>query len=226
MTDLAAAPGRGPANQPRGVIFGLDGVLMRTDELHFQAWSVLADRLGVEFSRQDNERLQGMSRAESLDALLGLGATEVSRTEKEMLSEDMELIYRELLRGLSPAHVDPAVHDTLVRLREHGLRLAVGSAARNARVILERTGLRHRFDAISDGDNVAHGEPDPEVYLRAADFLALQPQACAVVVGTPQGVEAARRGGFVCIGIGAAATHPDATSTIAALPDVLAHFVG
>ncbi|WP_062316023.1 MULTISPECIES: HAD-IA family hydrolase [Demequina] len=213
-------------NAPRGVIFGVDEVLIHTDDLHYQAWFSIADRLGVPFARQQHESLRGLTRDDGLNRILGLGATQVSRTEKELLSDDLDGIYRDLIRGLSPAHVTPGVAETLATLRDRGMRLAAASVSRNTRVMLERTGLRDRFDAVSDGENIVHAEPDPEMYLRAADFLALRPGDCAVVVGTRDGVEAARRGGFASFGLGAAAGHPDVTHPLSDLTDMLHSFVG
>lgn len=207
----------------RGVIFDLDGVLIHTDDLHYRAWSAIADRLGIPFTREDNDRLRGVSREDSLDIILGLGATEVSKTEKELLADEKNAMYRTLLRGLSPADVDPGVRDTLAALKERGLRLAVGSSSKNAKMILERTGLRTWFDAVSDGENVTRSKPDPEVFLRAAEFLALTPGECAVVEDARAGVDAARDGGFTSFGIGDAADHPDVTWRIDRLEEVLAH---
>lgn len=207
----------------RGVIFDLDGVLIHTDDLHYRAWSAIADRLGIPFTREDNDRLRGVSREDSLDIILGLGATEVSKTEKELLADEKNAMYRTLLRGLSPADVDPGVRDTLAALKERGLRLAVGSSSKNAKMILERTGLRTWFDAVSDGENITRSKPDPEVFLRAAEFLALTPGECAVVEDARAGVDAARDGGFTSFGIGDAADHPDVTWRIDRLEEVLAH---
>ncbi len=206
---------------PRGVIFGLEEVLVRTETLHFQAWWVIADRLGIGFTRNDHERMRGLSRAGYLDAILALGSTEVSRTERELLADEKDIVFRELLRGLSPDDVAPGVVSTLAGLRRGGLRLAVASTGRHARVVLERTGLRDQFDAVSDSDGRVGSEPDPQVFLRAADFLALKPDECTVVVGTADGLEAACAGGFDTLSIGAAAAHPAATQPREGLAEAL-----
>ncbi|QKJ20793.1 beta-phosphoglucomutase [Microbacterium hominis] len=205
----------------RGVIFDLDGVLIHTDDLHFQAWSEIAGRLGIPFTREDNDRLRGVSREESLEIILEIGGTQVSETEKSVLADEKNAIYRTLLRGLSAADVEPGVRETLATLRERGLRLAVGSSSRNAKMILERTGLRGWFDAVSDGENIVRSKPDPEVFLRAAEFLALTPAQCAVVEDARAGVEAAVAGGFTAIGIGDAGSHPEVTWRIDTLGEVL-----
>lgn len=210
----------------RGVIFDLDGVLIDTDELHYQAWSEIARRLGITFTRADNDRLRGVSRAESLEIVLSLGPTEVSATEKTMLADEKNTLYRRLLSRLSPADVDGSVRTTLGTLRSRGLRLAVGSSSRNAKMILERTALRDSFDAVSDGENVTRSKPDPEVFLMAARFLALPPHQCVIVEDARAGIEAARSGGVTSFGLGDAAGHPDATWRIDRLEQVLEHIAG
>ncbi|AEE47101.1 beta-phosphoglucomutase [Cellulomonas fimi] len=207
----------------RGLVFDLDGVLVHTDELHFQAWLSIAERLGIPFTRHDNDRLRGVSRMESLDIVLSLGTFEVSATEKQVLADDKNRVYRELLDGLTPQDVTDEVRSTLATLRDRGLRLAIGSSSRNAKLILDKVGLRDWFDAISDGENITRSKPDPEVFLRAAEFLALTPAQCAVVEDARAGVDAAVAGGFTCFGIGDAATHPRVTWSIESLSDMLDH---
>lgn len=210
----------------RGVVFDLDGVLVHTDELHYQAWSQVAGRLGITFTREANHALRGVSRRESLERLLTDAAVVVSESEKEVLLEEKNTIYRALLADLGPDDVDPAVRDLLRQLRERGLRLAIGSSSRNARLILARVRLRDSFDAVSDGENITRSKPDPEVFLRAADFLAPDPGECAVVEDARAGVAAAVAGGFVCFGVGDAALDPATTWPLDTLPQILDHLPG
>ncbi|MDN4486856.1 HAD hydrolase-like protein [Demequina sp. SYSU T00039] len=207
----------------RGIVFALDGVLVDTDETSFRAWATVASRLGIAFGRDDHARLRGLSRSETLDAILALGDAEVSRTEKELLADERTAIHRELVRGLSPRDIDPAVPTLLADLRARGLRLAVASASRSSRMILERTGLRDRFDAVSDGANMSRREPDPEGLLRAADLLALPAYQCAAVVSTREGAGTAHAGGFgEVLGLGDAAAHPDVTRALASVAGIAA----
>lgn len=124
-----------------GIIFDLDGVLIHTDQYHYQAWKRLADRLEIPFDETVNNRLRGVSRMESLDIVLErYHGQPLSKTDKERLAEEKNGVYRALLGRMTPASVDPGVRETLGQLRGRGYRLAVGSSSKNARIILERVG--------------------------------------------------------------------------------------
>src|SRR5579863_5353964 len=101
----------------RDVIFDLDGVIVSTDEYHFQAWKQLADEEGIPFDRSDNERLRGVSRMESLEIILERSSKTYSAAEKQQMAGRKNDIYRALLRGLSPSDVLPGVLSTLQVLR-------------------------------------------------------------------------------------------------------------
>lgn len=146
----------------KGIIFDLDGVLIHTDELHYRAWKELADYLGIYFDRRINERLRGVSRMASLEIVLG--ENHFSDTEKQMLAKEKNDKYRTLLATLKPSDVAAEVHETLAALKKKGLKLAIGSSSKNARFILQQIGLIDEFDAISDGNNITHSKPDPEVF--------------------------------------------------------------
>lgn len=191
----------------RGVIFDLDGVLVHTDELHFRAWSCIAEELGIPFDRGANDRLRGVSRAESLERLLALKPeVRLGDKEKAALCERKNSLYRASLETLTAADIPPAVRAVLEILRKRKLRLAVGSSSRNARLILQRTELEQAFDAVTDGTMITASKPDPEVFLRAAALLGLEPDVCAVVEDAPAGILAAHRAGMYAIGLGACAT--------------------
>ena len=190
----------------RAVIFDLDGVLCSTDEYHYRAWKSLADELGIPFDRRDNDALRGVSRMASLELILAKSSRSWSEVEKESLAARKNERYRALLAGMSPADLDPAVAEMLRTLRRAGLRLAVGSSSRNAPFILDRLGLGGFFDAVCDGSCITRAKPDPEVFLKAAEMLALPPADCLVVEDAASGAAAARAGGFplACVGDAAA----------------------
>lgn len=191
----------------KGIIFDLDGVICFTDKYHYQAWKVMADEIGVYFDEKINNRLRGISRMESLDIILERSGRKYTLEEKEALAAKKNEIYKGLLMQMSPEDLSPEVKATLDHLRAQGVKLAIGSSSRNAKLILERLGLSGYFDAVSDGTDITHSKPNPEVFLKAAGFLGLDPKDCLIVEDALAGIDAAVAGGFDSAGIGEAAMH-------------------
>lgn len=204
-----------------GIIFDLDGVICFTDEYHYQAWKALADRLGIYFDRKINDRLRGVSRMESLEIVLERSDKEYTPEEKSAFAEEKNELYKELLKKMSGKDLSDEVRDTLNELRSRGIALAIGSSSKNARFILERIGLGTFFDAVSDGNNITHSKPDPEVFIRAAEFLKLPAEKCLVVEDAEAGVQAASAGGMDCAAIGAAAAGGFGTYRLETFSDLL-----
>lgn len=199
----------------KGLIFDLDGVLVFTDKFHYQAWKTMADELGVYFDETINHRLRGVSRMDSLEIILErYEGPDLSLREKEKLAEKKNEIYRTLLESMTPDDVTKEVRDTLTKLREKGYKLAIGSSSKNAKFILEKVELKDAFDAISDGNNITKSKPDPEVFLKAAEYLGLPPKACMVVEDAEAGIEAAKKGGMYVAGIGEAAKSINADESL------------
>ena len=207
----------------QGIIFDLDGVLLSTDEMHYEAWKSVADELGIPFDRSVNNRLRGVSRMESLEIILEKSTRSFSQEEKEALATRKNDRYRVLLGNLTPDAVAPEVRQTLAALKVRGLKLAVGSSSKNTKYILQLTDLAHFFDAVSDGTNITRSKPDPEVFLKAADFIGLKPEDCFVVEDAVAGIDAANAGGFSSIGIGDAAAYGITEIPIQSLQDILQH---
>lgn len=191
----------------KGVIFDLDGVIVHTDEFHYQAWKKIADRINVPFDREINNRLRGVSRLESLEIILENSEETFSSVEKDLLAEEKNEIYKNLLSGLNENDVDSSVVDTLKNLKREGFKLAIGSSSKNANYILRQVKLLDYFDAISDGNNIRNSKPNPEVFIKAAEFLYLSPNECIVVEDAKAGIDAAILGGFKNIGIGDASNY-------------------
>lgn len=198
----------------KGIIFDLDGVICFTDQYHYQAWKMLADEIGVYFDQVINNRLRGVSRMESLDIILESAGRVYSDSEKQALAEKKNRLYIEFLQKMSPADLKNEVKETLEKLRKAGYKLAIGSSSKNAKLILERLGLSTFFDAVSDGTNIMHSKPDPEVFIKAAEYLKLDPKECLVVEDALAGISAAVSGGFDSAGIGEAASHEKVTYPI------------
>ncbi|MCI9338685.1 MAG: beta-phosphoglucomutase [Lachnospiraceae bacterium] len=203
------------------VIFDLDGVICHTDKYHYKAWKTIADRLGVYFDETINNRLRGVSRMESLDIVLERYEGTVTREEKERWAEEKNEIYRGLLGEMSTEDLSEEVASTLRELRAGGYRLAIGSSSKNAKFILSRIGLGDFFDAISDGNNISRSKPDPEVFVKAAEYLGIAPGNCLVVEDAQAGIQAAKAGGMDCAAIGDAAQCRIATYDLKRFQDLL-----
>ena len=205
----------------KGIIFDLDGVLIHTDEFHYRAWKQIADKIGAPFDRKRNDLLRGVSRMESLEIILVGTPTQYTADEKKALAEEKNGVYRELLKTLTRQDVAAEVRLTLAELKAQGWKLAIGSSSKNARFILQQVELIDEFDAISDGNNITNSKPDPEVFLKAAEFLGLEPADCYVVEDASAGIAAANAGKFAAIGIGAAAQEPSAQYALTTSSDLL-----
>lgn len=186
----------------KGIIFDLDGVICHTDKYHYQAWKKLADRLGIYFDETINNRLRGVSRMESLNIILERADKTYTEQEKEAFATEKNEVYKELLKQMTPEELSPEVKDTLEELRNRGILLSIGSSSKNAGFILNRLGLGDFFDAVSDGNNISHSKPDPEVFLKAAEFLKLPVSECLVVEDAEAGLLAAKNGGMDSAAIG------------------------
>ncbi|MFQ9394415.1 MAG: beta-phosphoglucomutase [Lachnospiraceae bacterium] len=186
----------------KGIIFDLDGVICHTDKYHYQAWKKLADRLGIYFDETINNRLRGVSRMENLNIILERADKTYTEQEKEAFATEKNEVYKELLKQMTPEELSPEVKDTLEELRNRGILLSIGSSSKNAGFILNRLGLGDFFDAVSDGNNISHSKPDPEVFLKAAEFLKLPASECLVVEDAEAGLLAAKNGGMDSAAIG------------------------
>jgi beta-phosphoglucomutase len=184
----------------RGLIFDLDGVVTNTSELHYQAWQQLADEEGLPFSRKANEALRGISRRESL--ALVLGARSVTDAEADEMMARKNGYYRALIAKLTPADVLPGVLELIDEARERGLKIALGSASKNAREVLDRLDIARKFDAIEDGNSVPTAKPAPDLFLACARSLGLPAQACIVFEDATDGIAAAQAAGMMTVGIG------------------------
>lgn len=210
----------------KAVIFDLDGVICSTDEYHYKAWKKLADKMNISFDRKVNERLRGVSRMESLEIILkNYHGNMLSREEKDKLTEEKNRIYRESLSNMSEKDLSSEVKETLELLHNMGLKLAIGSSSKNTKYILKQIGLESFFDAISDGTNIKKSKPDPEVFLKAAEFIHEKPENCLVVEDAESGIDAAIAGHFDSAGIGTAA-HGKATYRLNSFQEIIKVVIG
>lgn len=189
-------------------------MICHTDHYHFQAWKQLADRLGIPFNEEDNDRLRGVSRMESLNIILEKSPRLYSDQEKLAFAEEKNEYYKELLMQMTPADLPEKTLAAMQELRTRGLLLAIGSSSRNTKLILSRLGISNFFDAVADGTEISRSRPDPEVFLLAAERLGVLPVEAIVVEDANAGIQAARAGRFFAAGIAAAARHPAADYAI------------
>lgn len=205
----------------KAIIFDLDGVICHTDKYHYQAWKKIADELGIYFDETINNRLRGVSRMESFEIILERYDGDMSQEEKSLYTTKKNEVYKELLKNMSPDDLSSEVKDTLDKLRENGLKLAIGSSSKNAKFILGQLGLGQFFDAISDGNNITNSKPDPEVFVKAAQYVGEDVKDCLVVEDAKAGLEAAIAGGMDCAAIGDAVASGLATFHLTTFCDLL-----
>ena len=186
----------------KAFIFDLDGVLVDTATFHYQAWKRLAHTLGFDFTLQQNEKLKGVSRVQSLEYLLAWGGLEREEDEKQRLATQKNHWYLELIGKMTHWDVLPGVLEFLEYAKTNQTKTAVGSASKNAIQILERIGISHYFDEVIDGNSVMHSKPHPEVFTKAAWALKTIPEDCLVFEDAQAGIEAAKAAGMQVIGIG------------------------
>ena len=190
----------------KGFLFDLDGVIVDTAVFHFQAWRRLAQKLGGDFTEEQNEQLKGVSRVDSLKKIIEWTGATVSDEEFQTLMVEKNQWYLELVQGLGPQDALPGALNFLQTAYDQGVKIALGSASKNAPMILEKLGITPLFTAIIDGNNVVNGKPHPEVFLKGAEALGLEPSECVVFEDSIAGVQAAKTGGMSSVGIGDAET--------------------
>lgn len=190
----------------KGFLFDLDGVIVDTAVFHFQAWRRLAQKLGGDFTEEQNEQLKGVSRVDSLKKIIEWTGASVSDEEFQTLMVEKNEWYLELVQGLGPQDALPGALNFLQTAYDQGVKIALGSASKNAPMILEKLGITPLFTAIIDGNNVVNGKPHPEVFLKGAEALGLEPSECVVFEDSIAGVQAAKTGGMSSVGIGDAET--------------------
>lgn len=205
----------------KGAIFDLDGVIVDTAKYHYLAWKELAERLGFFFSEEHNERLKGVSRMRSLEILLEVGNITATEEEKLQMADEKNKRYVDMLATLDKSELLEGAEEYLKKLKSEGVLISLGSASKNAPIILEKLGIYDLFDAIVDGNNVSKAKPDPEVFLKGAEMLGLNPKDCCVFEDSQAGIEAARAAGCSVIAIDKSHILTDADKYVTCLAELL-----
>jgi beta-phosphoglucomutase len=204
----------------QAAIFDLDGVIVDTAKYHYLAWKRLAGELGFEFTEEQNERLKGVSRIRSLEILLEIGGLKLDQSQMAAFAAKKNDWYLEYIDQLDESEILPGAKEYLLRLKIAGIKIALASASKNARVILSRLNICELFDAIVDGNMVSKAKPDPEVFLCAARDLCVDPTQCIVFEDAEAGLKAAKRAGMKAIGIGRKETLKSADQVFKSLAQV------
>ncbi|MFD2671379.1 beta-phosphoglucomutase [Marinicrinis sediminis] len=204
----------------KACLFDLDGVIVDTAKYHYLAWKRLANELGFDFTEQDNERLKGVSRVRSLEILLEIGGITLDEQEKQAGMDRKNGWYLEYINKMDSSEVLPGVKAFLQALRDNNIKIALGSASKNAMIILRNIDMVSYFDAIVDGTKTSQAKPDPEVFLLGAKELGVAPSECVVFEDAEAGVEAAKRAEMYCVGVGSAEQLGQADFVIASFDEM------
>lgn len=186
----------------KACIFDLDGVIVDTAKYHYMAWKKLADQLKIPFNEKDNERLKGVSRMKSLEIILDLGNVNLSQEEKEELAQKKNNWYVEYISNMDKSELLPGVEEFIKNLKRKGIKVAIASASKNTKLILKQLNLEDTFDAVIDGTMISNAKPNPEIFLKASNYLNLKSEECIVFEDAVAGVQAAKRAGMKVVGVG------------------------
>jgi beta-phosphoglucomutase len=198
----------------KACLFDLDGVIVDTAKYHYLAWKKLADQYGFDFTLEDNERLKGVSRMDSLEILLSIGNVNVDEKTKLELAERKNNWYLEYISTIDSTEILPGVLDFIISLRENNIKIALGSVSKNASLILKNIGMTEYFHSIIDGTKITNAKPDPEVFLLGAKELGMNPENCVVFEDAQAGIFAAKNAGMKVIGIGSSVNLKEADKLI------------
>ncbi|MCE3607625.1 beta-phosphoglucomutase [Massilia sp. P8910] len=201
----------------KAVIFDLDGVITDTAHYHYLAWKRLAESEGVHFDEAFNEQLKGIDRMGSLNLILAGAARSYSDEQKLALADAKNRHYQELIATMSAADLLPGAVEALAAVRAAGLRIGLASVSKNAFTVLERLGIRERFDYVVDAALIANSKPHPEIFLTAARELGVTPGDCLGVEDAVAGVASIQSAGMWALGIGSPDVLTQADRVIPAL---------
>ena len=209
----------------KAFIFDLDGVIVDTAKYHYKAWKKLANDLGFDFTLEQNELLKGVSRVKSLEILLNIGNVQLPEAKQQQIMQDKNKHYLEFIAKMGQDEILEGIYDVLLYLKEQRIPFSLGSASKNARLILTQLELIDLFDAIVDGNDVSKAKPDPEVFLIAANKLNIAAKECIVVEDAIAGIEAANSAGMISIGIGDKNTLLDADFNLNSTKELTIDFI-
>lgn len=188
----------------KAFIFDSDGVITESSEFHYRAWKALANSIGIDFDRNFNENLKGVSRLESLERILILGGKDRSYTleEKMELADWKNAIYKQMIRDITPADLFEGIQELFQKLRSRMIKIAIASVSRNAQAIIGRLGIEKYIDYIVNVDEIKSSKPAPDIFLKAAEVLGVKPEECVGIEDAEVGIEAIKAAGMLAVGVG------------------------
>lgn len=204
----------------KACLFDMDGVIVDTAKFHFKAWQRLADSLSIPFTEEQNELLKGVSRVDSLEKILSWGSLQLNNAKKLELMDLKNKWYLDFVEEVNPSDMLPGTLELLQALKKNGIKIVLGSSSKNALLILEKLEILSFFDAIIDGNKIHMSKPHPEVFLAGAAEVGIQPHEGLVFEDAISGVEAAKAGGFHCIGIGDKSVLAKADKVVKSLAEI------
>ena len=186
----------------KGLIFDLDGVIANTADLHYRAWCKIGDQWGFNLSTAQNEELKGISRKDSILKIANWAGKSFTNEELDAFAFEKNKNYLSYCQTLGTKDILPGVYDFINSSMNKDLKLAVGSASKNAKIILQKLGILDLFSIIVDGNMVQNSKPDPEVFIKCAEILELEPKSCVVFEDSQAGIQAAINAGMFSVGVG------------------------
>ena len=199
----------------KAVLFDLDGVLVSTDQYHYQSWKKLSDEEGFDFFDQEfNDKFRGVARMECVEIITKASGKNYSSEQKQELADRKNRYFVESLLSVTTEVLLPGALSTLHELKSRGIKTAVASNSRNAVTIIRQVKIEHLLDAIVDGHQIENSKPDPEVFLLAAKNVGVSPNYCLVVEDAVAGIESAKRAGMKILGIGTKERLPNANIVV------------
>ncbi len=185
----------------KAFIFDLDGIIVDTAKYHFKSWKIISKNFGFELSKNQNELLKGVSREKSLDRILSWGGISIDRFEKKKYLEKKNELYKGFISNLSQMDILPGVNKLLDFATIKDIPIALGSASKNAHQILEKLRIKNKFKVIIDGNLTSKSKPHPEVFLKGAKMLGVNPKEVIVFEDSIAGVKAANQAKMVSVAI-------------------------
>lgn len=183
-------------------IFDLDGVIVNTSVYHYKAWKKIAEKLGFTLTLKQNELLKGVSRMASLDIIEKLSGKNLTESKKEQLADEKNKQYIQFVSRITSEDLLPGVMECFLALKQQNAKIVLGSASKNALLVLHHLGIEKMFDAIIDGNQVTKAKPDPEVFIKGADACGIQPNNCVVFEDSAAGIQAANAAGMFSVFLG------------------------